>query len=261
MPPESFFLVAGPCVVESEQLCMDVCGAIRGMAAEWGVPYYFKASFDKANRSSLGSFRGPGLDEGLRVLASVRDTFGVQVLTDVHQCDQVEPVARVVDVIQIPAFLCRQTDLLVAAGESGKPVNIKKGQMVAPQDMGHAVHKVKSTGNDRVWLTERGTAFGYNNLVADMRAIPIMKQFGCPVVFDATHSTQRPGGMGATSGGDRDMVECLALAAVAAGCDGLFLEVHPRPGEARSDAATQVTPETLRALMEKALRVRDAIRG
>ncbi len=260
MSTTDFILIAGPCVIESDALCMDVAAAVKPMADAWGVRYYFKASYDKANRSSVGSFRGLGMDEGLRILEKVRGEFGAPVVTDVHEAGQAGAAAEVVDVIQIPAFLCRQTDLLVAAGRTGKIVNVKKGQMVAPQNMGNAVEKVRSTGNDRVWLTERGATFGYNNLVADMRAIPVMKQLGCPVIFDATHSTQRPSGLGATSGGDREFVECLALAAVAAGCDGLFMEVHPTPPEARCDAATQISPKALRSIMEKALRVRDAIR-
>ncbi len=255
------FLVAGPCVIESESLCLRVCEAVKSIADELNTPYYFKASFDKANRSSVHSFRGPGLEEGLRILEKVRRECGVPVLTDVHEASQAEAAAAVVDVVQIPAFLCRQTDLLTAAGRTGKTVNIKKGQMVAPHDMGLAVEKVRSAGGRSVWLTERGTSFGYNNLVADLRSIPIMQEFGCPVVFDATHSVQRPGGLGRASGGDREYVEPLALAAVAAGCDGLFLETHPRPEEAKSDAATQITPATLQAILEKALRVRDALRA
>ena len=257
--PNPLFLIAGPCVIESERQCLDICEAVKPIADELGIPYYFKASYDKANRSSVESFRGPGMDEGLRILAKVRDTFDVPVLTDVHECCQVEPAAEVVDVIQIPAFLCRQTDLLVAAGKTGKTVNAKKGQFMAPHDMGNVVDKIRSTGNDQIWLTERGTSYGYNNLIADLRSIPIMKSFGCPVVFDATHSVQRPGGLGTASGGDRDFVECLTLAAIAAGCDGLFLEVHLDPDSAKSDAATQVTPEALRAILQKASEVRSAV--
>ena len=259
--PCDLFLVAGPCVIESESMCLDVCETVKAAADSLGVPYYFKASYDKANRSSIDSPRGPGIDEGLRILAKVRDACGVPVLTDVHESRDASAAAEVVDVIQIPAFLCRQTDLLVAAANTGKTVNVKKGQFVAPHDMGNVVDKIRSTGNNRIWLTERGAAFGYNNLVADMRAIPTMKALGCPVVFDATHSVQRPGGRGASSGGDRDYVECLALAAVAAGCDGLFLEVHPSPESAQSDSATQITPDVLKPLLAKALRVRDAVRG
>ena len=252
------FLVAGPCVIESEHMCMDVCERVKKAADALGVPYYFKASYDKANRSSMESFRGPGREEGLRILAKVRDACGVPVVTDVHECDQAPAAAEVADVIQIPAFLCRQTDLLTAAGRTGKTVNIKKGQFAAPQDMGLAVAKVRYTGNESIWLTERGASFGYNDLVADMRSIPIMKALGVPVVFDATHSVQRPGGLGNSSGGDREFVECLALAAVAAGCGGLFLEVHPKPDRALSDAATQITPEAAAALLQRAVRVREA---
>ena len=254
-----FFLVAGPCVIESERMCMEVCDALKRTADALGVRYYFKASYDKANRSSVESFRGLGMDEGLRILGKVRSEFDVPVVTDVHESEQAAAAAAVVDVVQIPAFLCRQTDLLVAAGRTGKIVNVKKAQFLGPHDMGNAVAKVRSTGNENIWLTERGTMFGYNNLVVDMRGIPLMKEWGCPVVFDATHSVQRPGGLGTSSGGDSELAGTLALAAVAAGCDGLFLEVHPCPESAKCDAATQVPPAAVKPLLDRALQVRAAV--
>ncbi len=236
-PGGGLFVIAGPCVIESRDLCLDVADRLVEVAAATGVPMLFKASFDKANRSSAGSFRGPGLVEGLKVLADVKDRSGLPVVTDVHLPEQASEVAKVVDCLQVPAFLCRQTDLLVACGETGRPVNIKKGQFVSPEEMSNAVDKVRATGNNQVFLTERGTFFGYQRLVNDMTAIPAMRALGCPVVFDATHSTQRPGGLGHASGGQRDLAPILARAAVAAGADGLFIETHPDPDQARCDAA------------------------
>ena len=236
-PGGGLFVIAGPCVIESRDLCLDVADRLVEVAAATGVPMLFKASFDKANRSSAGSFRGPGLVEGLKVLADVKDRSGLPVVTDVHLPEQASEVAKVVDCLQVPAFLCRQTDLLVACGETGRPVNIKKGQFVSPEEMANAVDKVRATGNNQVFLTERGTFFGYQRLVNDMTAIPAMRALGCPVVFDATHSTQRPGGLGHASGGQRDLAPILARAAVAAGADGLFIETHPDPDRARCDAA------------------------
>ena len=224
---------------------------MRDACAEVGLPYVFKASFDKANRTSISSFRGPGLEKGLEVLAAVREKVGVPVLTDIHLPGQAAPVAEVVDVIQIPAFLCRQTDLLLAAAERGLPVHLKKGQFVAPADMKNAVEKIRSRGNPRVMLCERGSCFGYNNLVVDFRSIPIMRQLGCPVIFDVTHSTQRPGGMGERSGGDRPMGPVLAAAAVAAGADGVFIETHPEPDKALSDSATMLPLDSLQSLLTK----------
>ncbi len=242
-------VVAGPCAIEGRDLCLEVAEQVRDICAGLGLPYVFKSSFDKANRTSIGSFRGPGLEEGLQVLAAVRQEVGVPVLTDVHLPEQAEPVAEVVDVLQIPAFLCRQTDLLLAAGRSGLPVNIKKGQFMAPEDMGRAAEKVNSTGNRRVVLCERGTCFGYHDLVVDMRSIVRMQGLGRPVLFDATHSAQRPAGRGASSGGDRSVVPALAAAAVAAGADGVFIETHPDPESALSDKATMVPTDQMKPLL------------
>ena len=230
-----FFLIAGPCVIESEALAMETAETLTRLSAELGVPFIYKSSFDKANRSSLGSYRGPGLEEGLRILEKVKHEFGVPVLTDVHEDTPLAEVAAVVDVLQTPAFLCRQTNFIVNVCAQGRPVNIKKGQFLAPLDMLNVAEKARSSGNDQVMVCERGASFGYNNLVSDMRSLSWMRQTGCPVVYDATHSVQMPGGQGATSGGNREMVPVLARAAVAAGIDGLFMETHPRPEEAQSD--------------------------
>jgi 2-dehydro-3-deoxyphosphooctonate aldolase (KDO 8-P synthase) len=230
-----FFLIGGPCVIESPDHALRMARAIQGIAREAGVGYIFKASFDKANRTSVRSFRGPGLEAGLEVLAAVRKEVGVPVLSDVHEPAQARASGEVLDVIQIPAFLCRQTDLLVAAAETGRVVNIKKGQFVSPRDIGHAVEKVRESGNPNVVLTERGSSFGYNNLVVDFRAFPIMRGFGCPVVFDVTHSLQLPGGKGHASGGEPQFIPVLARAGVAAGVDGVFMEIHDNPAEALSD--------------------------
>ncbi len=245
-------VIAGPCVIESLELCREVAAEAKAVCAELGLPYIFKASFDKANRTSSGSFRGGGLDTGLEVLAAIKAEFGVPVLTDVHETWQIAPVAEVVDVLQIPAFLSRQTDLLLAAGESGRVVNVKKGQFLAPWDMKNVVEKITGTGNKNLLLTERGASFGYNTLVVDMRSLPIMRALGCPVVFDATHSVQQPGGQGTTSGGQREFIPTLLRAAVAAGVDALFLEVHPQPERALSDAATMLPLSQLRALLTTA---------
>jgi len=231
-----FFLIAGPCVVESEQLQMDVAGKLKEITSELGIPFIFKSSYDKANRSSGKSFRGPGMDEGLRVLAEVRRQLGVPVLTDVHTEAEVATVASVVDVLQTPAFLCRQTDFIHAVARAGKPVNIKKGQFLAPGDMKNVVDKAReASGTDNIMVCERGASFGYNNLVSDMRSLAIMRDTHCPVVFDATHSVQLPGGQGTTSGGQREFVPVLARAAMAAGISGLFMETHPDPSKALSD--------------------------
>ena len=236
-----FFLIAGPCVIESEQLCLDVAGRMKELTAELGIPYIFKASFDKANRSSGKSFRGPGREGGLAILAKVREQIGVPVLTDVHDIDDIAPVAAVVDVLQTPAFLCRQTDFIAACAASGKPVNIKKGQFLAPTDMQNVVDKARDAAKDAgvkedtIMVCERGASFGYNNLVSDMRSLAIMRRTGCPVVFDATHSVQLPGGQGSSSGGQREFVPVLARAAVATGIHGLFMETHPDPAKALSD--------------------------
>jgi len=233
---QPFFLIAGPCVVESEQLQIDVAGQLREMTTELGIPFIFKSSYDKANRSSGKSFRGPGMDEGLRILAEVRKQLGVPILTDVHTESEIATVASVVDVLQTPAFLCRQTDFIHAVARAGKPVNIKKGQFLAPTDMKNVVDKARdASGTDNIMVCERGASFGYNNLVSDMRSLAIMRNTNCPVVFDATHSVQLPGGQGSTSGGQREFVPVLARAAVAAGISGLFMETHPDPSKALSD--------------------------
>jgi 2-dehydro-3-deoxyphosphooctonate aldolase (KDO 8-P synthase) len=248
-------LLAGPCVIESEKLCLEIAAYLRDLCAELGIVYVFKASFDKANRSSGESFRGPGLDEGLRTLGRVRERCGVPLLTDVHTEDQVQQAAAVVDILQIPAFLCRQTDLIHAAVRTGKIVNIKKGQFLAPHDMRQVAGKAARAGGSMILLTERGTTFGYNNLVADMRAIPIMKSFGCPVIFDATHSVQLPGGAGDRSGGQREFAPVLAKAAVAAGANGLFIETHPDPDNALSDGPNMIPLSAMRSLLELLSRI------
>ena len=234
-PDRPFFLIAGPCVVESEELVIEVAGRLKEMTALLGIPFIFKASFDKANRSSGASFRGPGLDAGLKALSRVRDQIGVPVLTDVHEDTPLAEVAQVVDVLQTPAFLCRQTNFIVAACSLGKPVNIKKGQFLSPWEMQNVVDKARSTGNTQILVCERGFSFGYNNLVSDMRSLAVMRATGCPVVFDATHSVQLPGGKGDSSGGQREFVPVLARAAVAAGIAGIFMETHPNPAKALSD--------------------------
>jgi 2-dehydro-3-deoxyphosphooctonate aldolase (KDO 8-P synthase) len=245
------FLIAGPCVIESESHCLKLAERLVGIVGELGVPFIFKASYDKANRSSVSSFRGPGLKEGLRVLGAVRRMLGVPVLTDVHEAAQVGPAAEVCDVLQVPAFLSRQTDLLVAAGSSGRAVNIKKGQFLSPWEMANAVEKVASTGNERILLTERGFSFGYQNLVVDMRSFPILRRLGCPVVFDVTHSIQLPGGAGNSSGGQPEFIEPLARAGTAAGVDGIFLEVHENPPAALSDGTNALPLEQLKPLLTK----------
>jgi 2-dehydro-3-deoxyphosphooctonate aldolase (KDO 8-P synthase) len=251
-------LIAGPCMAESLDLCRTVARTMKEICARLGIGYVFKASFDKANRSSAAGYRGPGLAKGLQWLSQVRSKLDLPVLTDVHEVAQVKPVAKTVDCLQIPAFLCRQTDLLVAAGESGKPVNIKKGQFMAPLDMKQAVEKVRSTGNHNVLLTERGTFFGYNRLVTDFRSIPQMRPFA-PVVFDATHSVQEPGGLGGNaSGGHREYAPLLARAAVAAGADALFIETHPDPDHAKSDAASQIPLREMEQVLTQCLAVFEA---
>jgi 2-dehydro-3-deoxyphosphooctonate aldolase (KDO 8-P synthase) len=243
------FVIAGPCVIESAELCLSIARHVKGICDNLGLNYIFKASFDKANRSSNSSFRGPGLTDGLVVLERVKHELGVQVLTDVHETDQVPVAAKVVDVLQVPAFLARQTDLLIACGQSGRAVNIKKGQFMSPQEMGNAVEKVRSAGGKTIFLTERGTFFGYNRLVNDFTGLSVMKQFGCPVVFDITHSTQQPAGLGNQSGGNPQFSPLLARAAVAAGVDGLFLECHPDPKNAKSDAATMLKLDDVEPLL------------
>jgi 2-dehydro-3-deoxyphosphooctonate aldolase (KDO 8-P synthase) len=251
--------IAGPCVIESHELTLRIAAALRRLSDRLGVPLVFKASFDKANRTSGRSFRGPGLQDGLRTLEAVRRETGLPVTTDLHECHQAEPVAEVCDLLQVPAFLARQTDLVQAAGRTGRAVNVKKGQFMAPAEMRHVVTKMAEVDNRRLVLTERGTFFGYGQLVNDMRSIPWMQELGCPVIFDATHSVQMPGGRGDQSGGDRRMVPYLARAAVACGCDGLFLETHPRPDEALSDGPNMIALDDLPALVECCLRLRQAL--
>jgi 2-dehydro-3-deoxyphosphooctonate aldolase (KDO 8-P synthase) len=234
-PERPFFLIAGPCVIESEALVLDVAGRLKEITNRLGIPFIFKASFDKANRSSRTSFRGPGVDAGLKALSMVREQIGVPVLTDVHEDTPLAEVAAVVDVLQTPAFLCRQTNFIVGVCSQGKPVNIKKGQFLSPWEMQNVVDKARSTGNTQIMVCERGFSFGYNNLVSDMRSLAIMRGTGCPVVFDATHSVQLPGGQGDSSGGQREFVPVLARAAVAAGVAGIFMETHPNPAQALSD--------------------------
>jgi 2-dehydro-3-deoxyphosphooctonate aldolase (KDO 8-P synthase) len=252
------FLIAGPCVIESEQLVMETAGRLAEITKALGVSYVFKSSFDKANRTSIRSFRGPGIEKGLAVLKKVKDQLGIPVLTDVHTEEQATEAGKVVDVLQIPAFLCRQTDLLIAAAKTGKVVNVKKGQFLSPQEMGNAVKKIEECGNRRIILTERGSSFGYNNLVVDMRSFPILRSFGYPVVFDATHSVQLPGGGGTKSSGQREFVEPLACAAAGAGVDGFFMEVHPNPDDALSDGPNMVPLHQLKTLLERVMRICDA---
>ncbi|HLY38741.1 MAG TPA: 3-deoxy-8-phosphooctulonate synthase [Candidatus Binatia bacterium] len=257
---EPLALIAGPCVIESRDAALRHAERVRDIAAAVGVPVVYKSSFDKANRTSLGGFRGIGMDEGLAILAEIRREIGVPVLTDVHEAVQAAPVAAVVDVLQTPAFLCRQTDFIVAVARAGKPVNLKKGQFLSPAEMEQVVAKAASTGNRDLLVTERGFAFGYNNLVADMRSLAVLAETGCPVVFDATHSVQRPGGLGTESGGDRRYVALLARAAVAAGVGAVFMEVHEDPSRARSDGATSLPLAELPALLRELAAIDRAVR-
>ena len=258
-PGRPLLWIAGPCVIESHELTLSVADTLKGLAERLDLPLIFKASFDKANRTSGKSFRGPGLEEGLRTLETVKRRTSLPVTTDIHEISQVEAAAQAVDLLQIPAFLARQTDLLQAAGRTGVAVNVKKGQFMAPWDMRHVVSKMEEVGNRRVLLTERGATFGYGQLVSDMRSIPWMQDLGRPVIFDATHSVQMPGARGDRSGGDRRMVPYLARAAVAAGCDGVFLETHPRPDEALSDGPNMIALDDLEGLMVSCLRIRQAL--
>lgn len=254
-----FQLIAGPCVIESEELVLSIAERMRAITEKLGIPYTFKASFDKANRTSISSFRGPGIDSGLQILQKVKDTYGLPICTDIHEPWQAEPAAEVADILQIPAFLCRQTDLLVAAAKTGKCVNIKKAQFLAPWDMKNCLEKVRQSGNDNVMLCERGTSFGYNTLVVDMTGLRVMKEFGVPVIFDATHSVQKPGGNGTSTGGNREYVEYLAKAAIVVGVDGLFMETHPDPDRALSDGPNMVPLEQMETLLKKLIRVYDAV--
>lgn len=254
-----FLLIAGPCVIESEETVMLVAERIKRIAERLNLDYCFKASFDKANRTSIYSYRGPGIEKGLRILEKVKNTFDVKVLTDIHEPWQAERVAEIVDIIQIPAFLCRQTDLLVTAAKTGKIINVKKAQFLAPWDMGNVVKKLEESGNKNIMLCERGSSFGYNNLVVDMTGIIEMKKFGYPVVFDATHSVQKPGGKGNATGGNRAYVEPLAKAAIAAGADALFFEVHPEPDNALSDGPNMVRLDEFENMLSHIVRVYDAV--
>lgn len=253
-------LIAGPCVIESWEQIHTTGSSLKDICKELGIAYIFKASFDKANRTSYNSFRGPGLTKGLEMLAEMKQKLGVPVLSDVHEESQCAPAAEVLDVIQIPAFLCRQTDLVCAAAKTGKAINIKKGQFVAPLDILHSVKKVTECGNPNVTVTERGSSFGYNNLVVDYRGIPMIQGAGVPLIFDATHSVQLPSAAGGISGGDRKFIPQLTRAALAAGCDGLFMEVHPNPDEAKSDAATQIPLAQVRDLLKQCVQIFDLIR-
>ena len=258
-PGKPLTLLAGPCVLESEEICNQIASTVQEICAELGIQYVFKASFDKANRTSVSSFRGPGLDKGLEKLQAVKDRFNVPVVSDIHETAQVEKASQVVDYLQIPAFLCRQTDLLIAAGESGKAINVKKGQFLAPGDMLSVRDKLYSTGNKKVSLCERGTTFGYNNLVVDMRGLQIMRELGCPVVFDATHSVQLPGGQGSKSGGQPEFIPTLSKAAIATGIDGIFMEVHPEPSKALSDGANSLPLDKVREVLTDLVKIRRAL--
>lgn len=256
---KKFMWIAGPCVIESEKMVLDMAGKLKDMAERLNLDYYFKASFDKANRTSIRSFRGPGIEEGLEILQKVKDTWNVKIATDIHEPWQAEKAARTADIIQIPAFLCRQTDLLAAAAKTGKKINVKKAQFLAPWDMANVVGKLEESGNKDLMLCERGTSFGYNTLVVDMTGIVEMKKLGYPVVFDATHSVQKPGGRGDATGGNREYVEYLAKAALAAGADALFMEVHPDPDHALSDGPNMVPLNELESMMQRLIRVYDAV--
>jgi 2-dehydro-3-deoxyphosphooctonate aldolase (KDO 8-P synthase) len=257
--PSRLTLIAGPCVIENEKLCLQVAASLQKTCAKLGIFYVFKASFDKANRTSTKSFRGPGLDKGLRVLAKVREKFGVPVLTDIHTEMQAAVAGEVVDILQIPAFLCRQTDLIETAALTGQILNLKKGQFLSPAEMGQAAEKARLAGAKKILLTERGTTFGYNNLVADMRSIPMMKRFGFPVIFDATHSVQLPGGDGDKSSGQREFAPVLARAALAAGANGIFIETHPQPNRALSDGPNMIPLAEMPALLRELLKVFEAV--
>jgi 2-dehydro-3-deoxyphosphooctonate aldolase (KDO 8-P synthase) len=256
---QPLLLIGGPCALESKELARTVAGTMQEICDRLGIFYVFKASFDKANRTSLSSYRGPGLEKGLATLAGIRKEFGVPVISDIHDVTQVAAAAEVLDILQIPAFLCRQTDLLTAAAQTGKVVNVKKGQFVSPWDMENAVNKMRGVGGRKIMLVERGACFGYNNLVVDMRSLPVMRSFGCPVIFDATHSVQLPGGAGGASSGQREFIGTLSKAAVAAGIDGLFLEIHPNPDQALCDGPNSIPLDKVEELLVQLIRVRNAV--
>lgn len=253
--------IAGPCVIESEASTLSAARILKEYSSKRNIPLIFKSSYDKANRTSLSSFRGPGLEEGLRILAMVREETGLPVLSDIHSIEEIPPAAEVLDVIQIPAFLSRQTDLIVAAAKTGKPVNIKKGQFLSPADMKNSIEKAASTGNENITVTERGASFGYNNLVVDMRSFPVMREYGYPVVYDATHSVQLPGGQGGCSGGQREFIVPLARAAVSAGCDAVFMEVHEEPGKALCDGPNMLSLQEFPLLAEQLMELHSLVRG
>jgi 2-dehydro-3-deoxyphosphooctonate aldolase (KDO 8-P synthase) len=256
---QPLLLIAGPCVLESEELARRIAGTMQEICARRGLSYVFKASFDKANRTSINSFRGPGLEQGLEILGRLREEMGVPVVSDIHEPAQAEPAAEVLDIIQIPAFLCRQTDLLTAVSRTGKPLNLKKGQFVSPWDMGNAVGKVRDSGSSQVMLVERGASFGYNNLVVDMRSFSVLRGFDCPVIYDATHSVQLPGGAGTSSSGQREFIEPLSRAAVAAGIDGLFMEVHPSPDQALCDGPNSIALDEIDAILAQLVSIRASL--
>ena len=257
---ERFFLIAGTCVVESESMALDTAGTLKEICAGLGIPFIYKSSFDKANRSSAGSFRGPGMEEGLRILAEVKRQLDLPILTDVHEDTPIDEVAEVADVLQTPAFLCRQTNFILRAASAGKPVNIKKGQFLSPWEMQNVVDKAKSTGNENIMVCERGFSFGYNNLISDMRGLAVMRGTGCPVVFDATHSVQLPGGQGSASGGQREFIPVLARAATAAGIAGLFMETHPDPAKALSDGPNAWPLSKMKAILETVVAIDDTVK-
>ena len=257
---EKLTVLAGPCVLETMETCLEIATKMKAICDKLGINYVFKASFDKANRTSVNSFRGPGLDEGLAMFKTIKNEIGCPIVTDIHLPAQAEKLASVVDILQIPAFLCRQTDLLLAAANTGKVINIKKGQFLAPQDMKKVLEKAYSTGNKNIALCERGTTFGYHNLVVDMRGVKIMRDFGCPIVFDATHSVQLPGGQGDKSGGQPEFIPVLVRAATAVGVDALFMEVHPNPKEAKSDGANSLHLNDVENLLSRVIKIREALR-
>lgn len=256
---DRLIIIAGPCVIESKENIMEIASYMAGLVEKYDIDYYFKASFDKANRSSIDSYRGPGIRDGLDILREVKGKFGFKIVTDIHEPYQAEIVAEVCDVVQIPAFLCRQTDLLVAAARTQKIINVKKAQFFAPWDMKNVIDKIKASGNERIWLCERGSTFGYNNLVVDMTSICLMKKYGFPVIFDATHSVQKPGGNGTSTGGNREFVEPLAKAAAAVGADGLFFEIHPDPDKALSDGPNMIKLPDFEDVLRKVIKIHEAL--
>lgn len=256
---QPLLLIGGPCALESEEMARTVAGTMQEICDRLGINYVFKASFDKANRTSLDAYRGPGLAKGLATLAKIRREFAIPVISDIHDVSQVDAAAEVLDILQIPAFLCRQTDLLTAAARTGKTVNVKKGQFVSPWDMENAVNKMRGVGGRKIMLVERGASFGYNNLVVDMRSLPVMRSFGCPVIFDATHSVQLPGGSGGSSSGQREFISTLSKAAIAAGIDGLFMEIHPHPDQALCDGPNSIPLDQVEALLVQLIRIRNAV--